>query len=81
MTSHMIKEVTERIERVLGKEGAAALIATSCTELGIEQLKTSDDVARLGDLLIASGGLHEAIGRAIKVKAILSGASGAKHRS
>ena len=43
-------------------------------ELGISAIHTADDRMRFGGALIKRGGLLEAIGRSIRVQAILHGA-------
>lgn len=63
-----------KLESILGKERARELIAEVCNELGIDSVQTPNDRLAFGEALIDRGGLFEAIGRAIKVQAILHGA-------
>ncbi len=63
-----------KLTNVLGPEKAAALAADCLRKLGIAGLATPDDRYRFGCELITRGGLLEAIGRAIKIQAILHGA-------
>lgn len=63
-----------KLESVFGRERARQLIADVCREIGIESLDTPNDRLAFGEALTERGGLLEAIGRAIKVQAILHGA-------
>jgi hypothetical protein len=64
-----------KLYSVLGEEKAGALVAQLLRELGLSSIATADDRLRLGNALITRGGVLEAIGRAIKIQAILHGAA------
>lgn len=67
--------VTLRLEQVLGKRQAATLVAQTMAEAGLADLRTANDQLRFADALIPRGGLYEAVGRALKIQAILNGGS------
>lgn len=64
-----------KLVRMLGPERASALVRDTLRELGLRDISSPDDRLRFGGHLIKKGGLLEAIGRAIKVQAILLGAT------
>lgn len=63
-----------KLVRLYGKERTEALVRDTLREIGIDAIKSADDRMRFGRALIKKGGLLEAIGRAIRVQAILHGA-------
>lgn len=65
-----------KLRNVLGPTKAEALVAEVLAEIGIQQLDTADDQFRFGEALVKRGGLLEAVGRSIKVRALLHGATG-----
>jgi hypothetical protein len=65
-----------KLLRLLGPEKGAALIREIMRQLGLTEIRTPDDRLRFGGALIERGGLYEAVGRAIRVQAILHGATG-----
>ena len=67
--------VTQRLAQVLGREAALELVARTMGEAGLETLNTPDDQLRFANALIPLGGLYEAVGRALKIQAILNGGS------
>ena len=64
-----------KLVRLYGAERAEALVRDTLREIGIGALRSPDDRMRFGTALIKKGGLLEAIGRAIRIQAILHGAS------
>ena len=66
--------VFEKLSRMLGADKANALIREVCAEIGLEQLSCATDRHRFGTALLSRGGLHNALGRAINIQAILHGA-------
>jgi hypothetical protein len=64
-----------KLVRMLGPERASALVRDTLRELGLRDISSPDDRLRFGVHLMKKGGLLEAIGRAIKVQAILLGAT------
>ena len=67
----------EKLIRVLGRARAEALIADTLREIGLSDLGEAESRLRFGHALTQRGGVVEAIGRAIKIQAILEGASAA----
>ena len=65
----------EKLIRVLGRPRAEALIADTLREIGLPDLTEAESRLRFGHALTQRGGVVEAIGRAIKIQAILEGAS------
>jgi hypothetical protein len=64
-----------KLVNLMGRERAAPLIAETMRRAGLTSITTPDDRLRFASALMANGGLYEAIGRAIKIQAILQGAS------
>ena len=65
----------QKIFNVLGKERGQLLIEEIMRELGLPELETPNHRVRFGNRLIQRGGLLESLGRAIKIQAILHGAT------
>lgn len=65
----------QKLRNVLGAEKAAVVIAATLKQAGLDGLRTPDDRFKFGCALMTRGGILEAIGRAIKIQAILHGAS------
>lgn len=65
----------QKLRNVLGAEKAAVVIAATLERAGLDGLHTPDDRFKFGCALMTRGGILEAIGRAIKIQAILHGAS------
>jgi hypothetical protein len=63
-----------KLLRVYGAERSTALVQDTMREIGVDTLQNPDDRLRFGAALIKRGGLLEAIGRAIRIQAILHGA-------
>jgi hypothetical protein len=66
--------VLKKLSFVLGPEEAPKFITSTCRALGIKGLHGPQDRMLFACSLIQRGGLLEAIGRAIKIQAILHGA-------
>ena len=64
----------QKLVNVLGPAQAESVISETMRRLGLTALQTADDRYRFGAALIGRGGGLEAIGRAIKIPAILHGA-------
>jgi hypothetical protein len=64
----------DKLVRMLGPERAGVLVRDTLREPGLRDINSPDDRLRFGSQLIEKGGLLEAIGRAIRVQAILLGA-------
>jgi hypothetical protein len=70
----MHNQVLQKLHNMLGPERATKLVDQTLAELKLTELKTANDRLRFGSALIRHGGVLEAIGRAIKVQALLHGA-------
>ena len=64
----------QKLVTVLGPVRADAVVQETLARLQLTRLATADDRFRFGCELIARGGVLEAIGRSIKIQAILHGA-------
>ena len=64
-----------KLVRLYGVERTEALVRETMREVGIQAIHSADDRMRFGTALIKRGGLLEAVGRAIRIQAILHGAS------
>ncbi|HVJ20095.1 MAG TPA: hypothetical protein VM686_31995 [Polyangiaceae bacterium] len=63
-----------KLVRIYGAERTAALVRDTLHEIGLDTIRSADDRMAFGRALIKKGGLLEAIGRAIRVQALLHGA-------
>lgn len=63
-----------KLRSLLGDDEARRLCETLLSEIGLSSLTTPDDQLRFGDALVKRGGLLEAVGRSVKVRALLHGA-------
>lgn len=63
----------QKLVNVLGPAQAGSVFAETMRRLGLTSLQTADGY-RFGAALIKRGGVLEAIGRTIKIQAILRGA-------
>jgi hypothetical protein len=63
-----------KLVRIYGEERTETLVRETLREIGIASIASADDRMRFGRALIKRGGLLEAIGRAIRVQALLHGA-------
>lgn len=66
----------QKLVNVFGQQRADAIIAEVKAKAGIVTLESPDDRYRFAIELMERGGVLEAIGRAIKIQAILHGAKG-----
>lgn len=64
----------EKLRHLMGQEAADELVATTMRRAGLKSLGDPDDLAKFAEELIRAGGLIEAVGRAIKIQALLAGA-------
>jgi hypothetical protein len=65
-----------KILNVMGNDRGRAAIEVAMRRASLTALQTPDDRFRFGCALMQSGGIFIAIGRAIKIQAILHGAKG-----
>lgn len=63
-----------KLFNLVGRERAEPLIEETLKRAGLRALVTPDDRYRFACELMTKGGIYEAIGRAIKIQAILHGA-------
>jgi hypothetical protein len=63
-----------KLLRLYGPDRTEVLVRDTMREVGIQAILSADDRMRFGAALIKKGGLLEAIGRAIRIQAILQGA-------
>jgi len=66
--------VHERLVKALGMKRAAEVMGAALALLGGRTLDTPQDMLDVAESLIRSGGLVQAVGRSIKVMALLRGA-------
>jgi hypothetical protein len=74
MTSLSGDPALTKLINMLGREKAEQLAMEIAAELGIRGVMSPTDRLRFGDALVKRGGVLEAIGRSIKVQALLQGA-------
>lgn len=67
--------VLKKLSFIMGPVEAPKFIDTTCRDLGLKGLSGPQERMVFGCALIQRGGLLEAVGRAIKIQAILHGAS------
>ena len=63
-----------KLVRLYGPERTEVLVRDTMREIGILTIASADDRLRFGTALLKKGGLLSAIGRAIRIQAILHGA-------
>lgn len=73
VSAEIVEDAKARLRRLLGDERAEAIREEVLAEIG-GSLENADDVYRFAQALGRRGGLYSAVGSALKVKAILSGA-------
>jgi hypothetical protein len=71
----MAPMIHERLVKALGGKRAAEIMREGIAELGGRTLETPQDMMDFADVLVRSTGLIQAVGRSIKVMALLRGAS------
>ena len=64
-----------KVINVMGHERGMAVVDEVMRHANLRELRTPDDRYAFGCVLMKRGGVFEAIGRAIKIQAILYGAS------
>ena len=71
---NMTETAIERLNRAVGEDAGQRYAQEALANLGLRELQTPDDLLRFASYLVDKGGLLEAVGRALKVSAILRGA-------
>lgn len=67
-------QAAQKLINVLGEERAKKVIAETMTRAGLRSLETPDERYRFACELMTQGGVLEAVGRAMKIQALLHGA-------
>jgi hypothetical protein len=70
----MAPMVYERMSKALGPKRAAEVMREAMDQLDDRRLDSPEDVLAFADRLIAATGLVQAVGRSLKVQALLRGA-------
>ena len=73
-------EIRQRIVRLLGDEAGGALMAQVMAEANVPELVSPESRSIFAAALIARGGVLEALGRSIRVQALLQGANNGSER-
>lgn len=63
-----------RLVKLMGDRRGSALFRTILQEHHMEEMRTADDLMTFALALMARGGVYEAVGRAVKIQALLDGA-------
>ena len=75
------ENVFQRLIKALGRERGNRCAEQALTNLGLRELRGPQDLLYFANELIRHGGVVEAVGRALKVSAILRGAIDAPRSS
>ena len=67
-------QAAQKLINVLGEERAKKVIEETMKRSGLRSLETPDERYRFACELMTQGGVLEAVGRAMKIQAILHGA-------
>lgn len=70
----MTENAIQRLTKALGRERGARCGEEALATLGLRELRGAQDLLHFANELIRQGGVVEAVGRALKVSAILRGA-------
>lgn len=70
----MTTGVIQRLTKALGPSVAGQLAKDGLMRLGLNELRTPDELLGFANYLLTHGGVIESVGRALKVTAILRGA-------
>jgi len=68
-------DIQKRLVHVYGESRGNALFREVLAELGLRRLESPNDEMAFADALITRGGLLEAVGRSLRVRALLRGAT------
>jgi hypothetical protein len=64
----------ERLVRALGAQAGQRVADEALARIGATELRTPDELLAFANHLVTQGGVIEAVGRALKVSALLRGA-------
>lgn len=70
----LASNVHERLSKALGAKRAAEVMRETLGRIGGRPIDTPQDMLEFAELLVKSGGLVQAVGRSLKVQALLRGA-------
>ena len=70
----MTQEAVQKLVNVLGQERAKRVVAETMQRAKLSSLTTAQERYRFACELMTQGGILEAVGRAMKIQAILHGA-------
>ena len=73
-TTSAKNDAVQKLVNVLGAERANVVVVDTMRKAGLKSLESAQDRYRFACELMTRGGLFEAIGRAMKIQAILHGA-------
>ena len=74
MTASPADAALQKLVNLLGRERAEAVVRETLASTGLTGLLTPDDRYRFARQLIKQGGVLEAVGKAMRIQAILHGA-------
>lgn len=64
----------QRLTRAVGPATAPDVAREALESLGLQELQSASDLLGFAEQLIAKGGVFEAVGRGLKISALLRGA-------
>jgi hypothetical protein len=64
-----------KLTNVLGQERAEAILDDALVRVGLERVKSPDDLHRLGQEILAQGGFAGAVGSLLSLMAVMRGAT------
>lgn len=64
----------QRLTRAVGPAAAPDVAREALASLGLQELQSATDLLEFAEQLIAKGGVFEAVGRGLKISALLRGA-------
>jgi hypothetical protein len=76
--NQMTENAFSRLIKAVGREKALRIGAEALAALAVHELRTPNDLLAFANYLIKQGGVVESVGRALKVTALLRGATGPK---
>jgi hypothetical protein len=70
----LTEHVRERLNRALGPDVGERTAREALEHLALDDLRTPNELLAFADYVITQGGVAEAVGRALRVTALLRGA-------
>ena len=68
------QRAVQKLQDVLGANKTSQLVEATLRHIQLKRIETLDELLRFGEALLVHGGVIEAIGRSIKIQALLHGA-------